>query len=292
MLDSLGIHIAGFILGWYPLVVIAGIGGGTLVAAQLALLRGQDSELVWRGLVWVIPLAACGGRLWFVLFPSDSAIQNGFTAAWMLTHFFDLNAGAVAIWAGGLGLIGAIAGGTAGLVLFTRANHLPLLAFLDIAAVGLPFAQAFARLGNGISQNLYGPPTELPWAMLISDPAQRVPPYTNLSLYPLETTKFQPVYFYEMVVAALIFIVLWRLFILYEIQPGRIALLYVALYGAGRFLLEFMRVDVSRVGPVNISQAVAGVAALIAALVLTIQHYRYRQIHLVGDEAQSDSRSG
>src|SRR5258708_1437395 len=276
--DSLGIHIAGYVVGWYPLVVIAAIGGAALIASRLALLRSQTAEQVWRGLVWVIPFAVLGGRFWFVLFRPASAVQNGFTAQWMLTHFFDLSAGAIAIWSGGLGLIGAVAGGVFGLALYAGKTRLPLLPFLDIAAVSLPFAQAIARLGNGISQNLYGPPADIPWGMLVTDAAQRVPPYTNLTLYPLETTHFHPVYLYAMLLAVLVFAILFVGLVRFFLVAGQIGLLYGVLYGAGGFVLEFMGGGVWGVGDVKIPQAVEGLAAIIAAAVLIKQRKGHRHI--------------
>ncbi len=261
-------------ISWYAISVVVGVWIATEVAARLAARRGQPGEHVWRGLVWVALFGLVGARLWFVLFPPESFVDNGLTAGWMLNHIFELNQGAIAFWTGGLGLIGGIIGGTIGLWLFTRKNHLPLLLWLDIAAVALPLAQAIVRLGEGATQSLYGYVTSLSWGILITDPAQRVGQYTDLTRYPLDSTRFHPVFIYECLLALAIFAALLFLFVRYSdrLRSGDIALLYVVTYGVGRFLLEFIRVNVSLVSGVNISQVVAAIAALIAAALLFRRH--------------------
>ncbi|HLY26314.1 MAG TPA: prolipoprotein diacylglyceryl transferase family protein, partial [Aggregatilineales bacterium] len=164
------VTILGFPVHAYPILVAAGILCGGLVAALLARGTGQEPAHVWRALVPVCLWSIAGGRLWFVLFPPLSYLNNSITAPWMLSHFFDLNVGAVALWAGGLGLFGALPFGTFALVRYASHHRLPVALWLDIAAVALPLAQAIARIGNGINLDLYGAPTTLQWGMLVSDP--------------------------------------------------------------------------------------------------------------------------
>ncbi|MEP7287096.1 MAG: prolipoprotein diacylglyceryl transferase [Chloroflexota bacterium] len=268
--DNTGITLLTLTLHWSALFAVLGVWIAAEVAARLATRDRQNPAHVWRGLVWVVLCGLIGGRLWFVLFPPDSVVDNGLTAVWLLSHFFDLNQGAVALWVGGLGLIGAMIGGVIGLLIYTRRRKLPFLYWLDLAAIVLPLAQAIGRLGNGANQDLYGPPTNLFWGMLVSDKAQRVGPYRDLTRYPLDTTRFHPVYFYEMILLAAIFVVLLTIFVRYRERfgAGDIVLLYVTSYGMGRFLLEFLRVNVSHMGNLNISQAVIGLAALAALIVL------------------------
>src|SRR5262249_32358616 len=149
-------------------------------------------------LVWVLIGSLIGARLWYVLFPPVSSVENGFTSDWLLSHFTDLNQGGAAIWAGGLSLIGAIIGGSIGLFLFARKNRLPVAVWLASAVVGLALAQEAGRLGNLIVLDLYGPTTDLPWGILINNAAYRFDPYADLAKYPLETTPFHPTAYYEL----------------------------------------------------------------------------------------------
>ncbi len=264
--DSAGIHVFAFTLHWYGILVVVSTWIAVEVATWLAARDGRDPEHIWRGLVWVALGGLIGARLWFVLFPPDSMVAIGRTPDWFLSHIFDLNQGVIAVWTGGLGLIGGLAGGALGMAIYTRRRGLLLLPWLDIAAVALPLAQAIGRWGNAASQDLYGPPTTLPWGVLIDAAEQRVGPYTDLVRYPLATTRFHPVYLYESLWMTLVFVLLLTLFRRYRSRfaPGWFALLYVALYSSGRFMLEFLRVNVSHAGTVNVSQAVAAVEAVLA----------------------------
>lgn len=275
-------------LNWFGIVVVLAALAGTLVAASLARREGYDPEHVWRGMAWIVPAAVVGARLWFVIFPPQSAMLLGRTPGWLLTHFFDLNQGAVAVWSGGLGLIGGVLGGLAGLSLYARHRKLPLRPWLDIAVVGLALAQAIGQWGNAAIQELYGPPTRLPWGVLIDDAAHRVGPYTDLSRYPLESTTFQPVWLYESILAAAVFLILliafrrWRA----RFGPGGLALLYLLLYGGGRYFLEFLRVNVSLVGGVNVSQMVMAAGVAVAgALLWRISQSRDNRPDSIGEKA-------
>jgi phosphatidylglycerol:prolipoprotein diacylglycerol transferase len=269
-IDNSGIHVFAFTLHWYGIAVVLGVWIAAETAARLAAREGRDPGLIWPGLLRVGVAGLLGARLWYVLFPPESVVANGFTAGWYLTHFFDVNHGVIALWTGGLGLIGGVIGGGLGLAYFARRRGLPILPWLDIAAVVLPLGQTVGRLGSAFSQDLYGPVTDLPWGILIDNADLRVGPYTDLARYPLQSTRFHPLYVYESLWTALVFAVLLVIFLRHRsrLRVGDMALLYAALYGAGRFLLEFVRVNVSLVGGVNISQAVIAGVGLMAIAVL------------------------
>ncbi|MBX3066593.1 MAG: prolipoprotein diacylglyceryl transferase [Anaerolineae bacterium] len=274
ILTDSGLRLFGVTLSWYGLIVCAAVFVAALLADLLARRRGFDSLHVWRALVPIIVLGLIGARLWYVFFPPQSVVVNGRTAEWLLRNFFDLNQGAVAVWTGGLGILGGLIGGGIGLYWYCAANKQPFAQWIDIAALCLPLGQAIGRLANGVNQELYGAPTDLPFGVLVSNEAQRVAPYTDLAQYPLGTTYFQPVFAYEAICCLLIFITLLLLFRrLSNLRAGDLALLYLVLYGGTRFLLEFMRANVSLVAGVNISQLVSLITALAAAFIL----FRHQQ---------------
>ena len=231
--ESSGLRIFAFTLHWYGIVVVASAWIGAEIATWLAARDGREPGHVWRGLIWVSLFGIAGARLWYVLFPPDSVVANGLTAGWLLSHFFDLNQGAIAVWTGGTGLIGGIVGGVIGLAIYARRNDLPLLPWLDIAAVALALAQAIGRWANAASLDLYGPPTDLLWGVLVSAEEQRVGMYRDLSQFPLNSTRFHPVYAYESFLMVVVFAALLVAFLRYrdQLKLGDIALLYVALYG-------------------------------------------------------------
>ena len=269
-IDSAGIHIFAFMLHWYGLIIVAGGWIAVEVATGLAAREELEPEHIWRGLVWVVVCGLFGARLWFVLFPPDSQVALGRTADWYVTHLFDVNQGFVALWTGGLGLIGGLIGGALGLLIYTWRRGLPLLPWLDITAVVLPLAQAIGRWGSAASQDNYGPVTTLPWGVLIDNAEQRVGPYTDLVKYPLDSTRFHPLYAYESLFMFFVFAALLVAFLRYQSRflSGDFALMYLVAYGVGRVLVESARVNVSHFGAVNVSQVAAGVLALGAFLVL------------------------
>jgi phosphatidylglycerol:prolipoprotein diacylglycerol transferase len=160
---------------------------------------------------------------------------------------------AFAIWNGGLGILGALAGGLFGLWLFARIYKKPLLRLLDIYAPSLLLAQAIGRFGNWTNQEAFGQPTNLPWGIYI-DPAHRPLQY-------VDATHFHPTFFYE---AAFDFAGLALLLGLrprLRSKPGAVLGAYLVIYGVGRFIVEFFRFDTAHIGGIATAHLIA--AALV-----------------------------
>lgn len=170
---------------------------------------------------------------------------------------------AFAVWHGGLGIWGGVAGGALGAWYACRRYQ---LRFSDLAwtvAPVLPVAQAIGRLGNWFNQELYGRPSTVPWALRI-DPAHR-PAATPLA------TTYQPTFLYELLwdlgVAA---VVLWaqRRF---RLSGWASFAVYVAAYTAGRGWIEALRVDYAhRVLGLRINDWTSILLFLAAAITLVI----------------------
>jgi len=138
------------------------------------------------------------------------------------------------IWEGGLGIPGGLLAGVfVGLWQGKRRGIEPMQ-LLTCAAPAIPLAQAIGRWGNYFNQELYGRPTDLPWALEIDDAH-------NLD-YPAGTT-FHPTFLYESLWNfGLVAVLLWidRRF---RLGPGRLFACYLIGYGAGRFWIEGLRID-------------------------------------------------
>jgi phosphatidylglycerol:prolipoprotein diacylglycerol transferase len=176
---------------------------------------------------------------------------------------------AIAIWNGGLGILGAVVGGVLPLLWFAHRHHLPVLTWLDLLSPSLALGQAIGRWGNFFNQELYGAPTNLPWAIYI-DPQHRYPGFENVAYY-------HPLFLYESLWNfANLALLLWasRHF-KNRLYPGDIFLIYLIVYPLGRFLLEFLRLDSSMVAGININQIIMGAIALVSALVLIARHVFY-----------------
>ncbi len=259
---------------YYGIIIVAAMLVGAYVASRMARRDRQDPDHIWGALTWAIIPAIIGARLWYIFTPPASAVALGQTTQWYFEHFFDLQNGAIAIWSGGLSIFGAIVGGFLGGYIYIRRNHLNVWQYLDYAGLALPLGQAIGRLANFVNQELYGVPTTLPWGLRI-DASHRVDPYKSLIDYPIDSTRFHPLFAYEALWNLGTFIVLVWLFNRKRqvLRYGDYFLLYLMSYGFVRFVLEFIRADVPSVGGVNSSQA-ATAAMFLGALVLFI--YRRR----------------
>ncbi len=273
ILGPQGIRIGAFTIYYYGILIVIGILVAAGIASGMAKRAGKDPDHVWGGLTWALIPALIGARLWFVFFPPESVVEAGHGTAYMLSHPFDLEYGPFAIRYGGLGIWGAVIGGLIGIYLYWRRHREEaLVEWLDLAIVVLPLGQAIGRWGNWINHELYGPPTDLPWGIAIPCESRRATPYP-CPQYDLEA-RFHPLFLYES---------LWNLFtfgLLFvawsrfrdRLRKGDIFLLYLVLYPAGRFVFEFLRVEIATVGGVNINQAIMGVTALAAAALLLYRH--------------------
>jgi phosphatidylglycerol:prolipoprotein diacylglycerol transferase len=259
-----GIDIGPIRIHYYGIILMLGALAGAWLASREARRRGQDSEVVWDGLVWVLIGGIIGARIWHVLTPP---VSMGKTFIDYLTNPLDI----LKVWEGGLGIPGAVIGGGLALYIYCRRRKLNFLLWADIAAPGLALGQAIGRWGNFVNQEVYGKPTTLPWAVHIN-PAYRYPGYENIETY-------HPLFLYESLWNfALMGLLLW-LGRRYDnwLKPGDLFLIYLIGYPLGRVMLEFLRLDVSMIGGININQVLMIVVALIAAGLLIWRHRQPKQ---------------
>jgi len=247
----------GFWLGpifiyYYGILIMLGALAATYLASRLAKRIGEDPETIWDMLPWLLIGGIVGARLWHIFTPPASMVEQGITTLYYLTHPLD----AINIRSGGLGIPGAVMGGAFALWLYCRKKKLKMMVWMDLIAPGLALAQAVGRWGNFLNQEVYGAPTSLPWAITI-DAAHRYPGYEAYSTY-------HPLFLYEF---------LWNLFVmgvlLYlgsqykdRLKNGDIFRVYMFMYPFARFFLEYLRLDPSPVGSININQTLMAVLML------------------------------
>jgi phosphatidylglycerol:prolipoprotein diacylglycerol transferase len=270
----MGIQIGPVTIFYYGIVVMLGALAAAWLASREARRKGKDSEIVWDGLVWVLIGGILGARLWHILTPPESMVELGFTTGYYLTHPLD----AINVRAGGLGIPGALIGGLLALYWFTRRRKLEFAFWLDLAAPAIALGQAIGRWGNFFNQELYGMPSNLPWAITI-DPQNRLPGYENQATY-------HPLFLYESIWNLLIVIFLLWLDRRYQrrLITGDLFLVYLIAYPMGRFLLEFLRLDPARIGGININQSLMLLVALGSAAFL---YWRHRTKRTETSESQA-----
>ena len=238
--DPVFLRIFGFPVYWYGIAYAVGLAAVYWVLAREARFRGLNEELLGTGMIVVAVAALAGGRLYHVI------DQWHLYAPHPLTAFLPLTVQADGSYAfsgfTGLGVPGGIISGTVAAWVFIRLRHQPFWRWADVVAPGLFVMQAIGRWGNFFNQELYGPPTTLPWGIKI-DAAHRVGEFLDLVRYPVATTHFHPLFLYESlsgIVGALVLIGLARRRVA-RLVPGDLLLIFFIWYGLTRFALEGLR---------------------------------------------------
>jgi len=260
-------HLGPLTVYWYGIILVTGMLVGGYVAAFEARRRGENEDHVWNMLMVVVLLGIVGARLYHV-FSSPAGGNLGW--AYYRVHpeaiFF--------IWDGGLGIYGAIVGGLIGILLYTHRNKLSLLRYLDIGAPALLIGQAIGRWGNWANQELYGPPTTLPWGIPI-DQYHRIPPFDDLTRYPL-STRFQPDFLYESLwslVGVILLLAVGRK-LAGKLKEGDLFLAYLVWYPLGRLWVEALRPDAWRIGNIPTAQVISVALIVIAVVLLLVRHLK------------------
>jgi len=267
-----GLCIGPLPVRFYGIIIVTAALIGGFIATREARRRGENTERIWDALIWIVIAGIIGARLYHVLSTPAGCAENvpfcGFP--WYRNHPIDAIIG---ITQGGLGIFGAIVGGLIVVVLYVRHYKLSLARYLDIAAPALIIAQAIGRWGNFVNQELYGPPTDLPWGISIDAP-HRYGAFADLTKYPLDITRFHPLFLYESVIntSGFIFLVLvsrkWR-----GLKEGDVILLYMLWYGANRIVVESLRPDAwTLVGGLPTAQFISIGLVIVAIVALVVRH--------------------
>lgn len=257
-----GIMIGTFKIYYYALIILAGVLLAAWLATRQAKKKGIDPDLVWDMLPWLLVAGIIGARVWHILTPPASMVEQGITTYYYLTHPLEM----LNMRNGGLGIPGAVIGGAIALFIYARRHKVSFAMWVDIIAPGLALAQAVGRWGNFFNQEVYGAPTNLPWKLFI-DPAHRLPEYADVAYY-------HPLFLYEF-----IYNLLNMAFLLWlgdrfakKLRTGDIFLTYLVIYPVGRFFLEYLRLDPSPVAGINANQTIMAVIAVCAAAALIVRH--------------------
>jgi prolipoprotein diacylglyceryl transferase len=250
----------------YALCIVAGIVAAAWMTEKRWVARGGAPGDTLDIAVWAVPFGIVGGRIYHVISSPRAYFGEGGDPL-----------RAFAIWEGGLGIWGAIAFGAVGAWIGCRRKGIPLPAFADALAPGLLVAQAIGRLGNWFNNELYGGPTDLPWALTIYEWADGRA-VLGADGQPLVLGYFHPTFLYEILwnLAAAV-LVIWadRRF---RLGHGRVFALYVASYCAGRVWIELMRTDPAEtLFGVRINVFTSIVLGLLAVAYLVWQRGRPRE---------------
>ena len=249
------IEIGPLDIHFYGLMIGLGVVAAIIVTTRRYGRMGGDTAIAERFLVWAVVAGVIGARIAYVAPRFSEIADRGF---WRL----------FAIWEGGLALYGGLTGGVIVGVWLIRKGKGDVPAMLDAAAIGIPLAQAIGRWGNYFNQELFGTPSDLPWAVEI---AERFRPDEFV-----DSETFHPVFLYESLwnLAVVIPVVLWveRRF---DLRRGNLFLVYVIMYGFARFVLEFIRTDnATIVMGVRANQLFAALLVVASVVILIVRERR------------------
>jgi phosphatidylglycerol---prolipoprotein diacylglyceryl transferase len=249
-------------VGWYGIGYVVALTVMLLVTQWETARRGYNPNNVWNALLLVGALALIGARLYHVI-DQWGAIYSQDPIRAILPPY------------SGLGLYGGIAGAVLGLLIYTRWKKIPLPIGLDVVIAGTLFAQGIARWGNFFNQELYGPPTDLPWGIAI-DCAHRVADWACGPQFPVDQ-GFHPLFLYESILDILggfIALFISRRY-LYRLQPGDLAAFWMIWYGATRSFLETFRTGWNwTLGGIATAQIIGIALVLIGLIWLIANHPR------------------
>lgn len=252
--NPVALHLGPIAIRWYGLMY--------LLAFALVLILGRhriktQPQLGWRNselddaLFYGVLGVVLGGRLGYVLF-----YQPGHFLAHPLEIF--------AVWQGGMSFHGGFLGVLVAMGLFARKTGKAWLAITDFIAPLVPLGLGAGRIGNFINGELWGRPTDVPWAMVF-------PQHDQLPRHPSQLYEF-----------ALEGLALFALLWLFSRKPrptGAVSGLFLVGYGTARFLVEFTREPDSFLGLLALGLSMGqwlSLPMIVAGLVMLRWAYRKR----------------
>ncbi len=222
-IDPVAVAIGPLKVHWYGLTYLAGLACAWWLAVRrsrvpgAAVQREQVDDLIFYGALGVV----LGGRIGYALFYGWDKLADDPT--WLLR-----------VWQGGMSFHGGMLGVMLAMYLFARKRHILPGDLLDFVAPLVPLGLGFGRLGNFIGQELWGRPTDVPWAMVFPrDPLQLARHPSQLYQFALE--------------GMLLFAVLWW----FSSRPRptwAVSGVFSLGYGCVRFLVEFFREPDQHIG--------------------------------------------
>ena len=220
--DQLGLHpdifrVGFFTLRWYSIAYIAGILAGWWYLLRLLdqpgapMARRHADDLVFYATLGII----LGGRLGYAIFYAPD----------MFLHPVRI----LRLWDGGMSFHGGVIGVSIGLILFARKNGLNWLRVHDYIACCVPLGLGFGRLANFVNGELWGRPTDVPWAIVF-------PGGGDIARHP---SQLYEAGLEGVVLFAVLWFAFWRTKARYD--PGKLVGLFLLGYGLARFTVEFFR---------------------------------------------------
>jgi len=242
--DPVAFQILSFEIRWYSLAYIAGIIIGWLLCKKIFIKNSNVNEKFDDYLTFLIIGIIIGGRLGYVIFYNFNFYAN---------NLLDI----LKIWEGGMSFHGGLIGIIIASILFARKNGQDYFLYLDQVSLVAPIGIFFGRLSNFINSELYGIPTEVPWAVTFIQ-------IDNLSRHPSQL--------YEAISEGIILFLILLYFRNKNFlnKPGLISGLFLIFYSIFRFFVEFLRVPDQQLGYLVLNLTMGQIISIIFILIGTV----------------------
>lgn len=215
-LNRVAFSIGDFNVYWYAIIITFGMILAILFAMKFAKRYQLSSDDLLDVVLWCIPTALIGARIYYVLFSLEDFLTDG-----------KLDWGKVfAFRNGGLAIYGGVIVGFVVAYLVCRYKKIDVMAVFDIGAMGFLIGQCIGRWGNFVNAEAFGTPTTLPWGMSIDG-----------------GTPVHPTFLYESLWNLFGFILIYTFARTLKKHNGELFSMYIAWYGFGRFWVEGLRTD-------------------------------------------------
>ena len=239
-------QLFGLTIHWYGVIIAVGILAAYIFCTHIAKDYGLTKDNLLDIVIFGLPSSVICARIYYVIFEWNSYKDN----------LIDI----LKIWEGGIAIYGAVIGACLSTYIYCRVKKINVLKAFDIGAYGLLIGQIFGRWGNFVNAEAYGAITNLPWRMELLDLGIAVHPtflyesFWNLGVFLILVFRRKKMTF-----------------------DGEAFLSYITLYGLGRGWIEGLRTDSLFLGPVRISQIVAGACVIIGVILIFVNKRKLKK---------------
>ncbi|MGM0501088.1 MAG: prolipoprotein diacylglyceryl transferase [Bacillota bacterium] len=253
-LNPIAFKLGPFEIYWYGLIMATAVFIGLLLATKEAERKNIDPDLIIDLVIYVLPVAILGARIYYVIFEWGYYAQNPQEI--------------IAVWHGGLAIHGAVIGALLGGVVFAKIKAISFRKLADIAAPSFILGQAIGRWGNFINQEAHG--GEVSRSLLEN---LHLPQWI-IEQMNINGTYYHPTFLYESIWNLLIFLFLFFYWKKQDfLKDGDLFLSYISLYSIGRFFIENMRTDSLMLGQIQMARAIS-IAIIVLSMIAAFYNHR------------------
>ena len=256
-IDPIAFSLGPIVVRWYGVIIASGIVLAFFVAQREMVKRGFHPDFLTDLLIWAVPLAILGARLYYVLFKWEYYASNP-------SQIFQ-------IWEGGLAIHGALIVSFMVAYLFTKKRKESFLKVADIAAPSILIGQTIGRWGNFMNQEAHGGPVSRGFLenMLLPD--------WIIEQMRIDGTYYHPTFLYESLwnLTGVVLLILLRRV---NLLRGEMFLFYIIWYSVGRFYIEGMRTDsLYLIGELRTAQVVSLVSIVVAIIIVVYRRVKVKK---------------